>query len=529
MSNHLQRGRWMAFAAAMLGWMFDGFEMGLFPQVAQPALKELIPHATEADIGNVMGAMTAIFLVGAATGGVVFGWLGDRLGRVRAMSLSILAYALFSGLCGVVTAPWQLFVLRFLASLGMGGEWSLGVSLVMEIWPNQSRGWLAGLIGAASNVGFMLVALVGLTFVSWVGSIKTMLLAVGINQQFVDHLMANGAWRLLALSAAMPAILTFLVRVFVPESERWVEEHSKGTTKQWSSWDLLSVVFGATCAIAFVSLWAQDTLLGIPMTMPIRIVGTVIGLICVYWGYTYPIRQFLHRSDVLAAAAGSSQSAIPVSRNMVLGATLSGIALLGTWASIQNAPPWAGSLAGPAETARLTREQPQMDPVAVKAATQTAAARARAFTQIASAVGAIVGTIVAAFLGNWLGRRNCYCLLCILALATSLLFFRTNTQYGPYFLATVFAAGCMTASFYGWLPLYLPELFPTRVRAFGQGFAFNFGRIIAAVGSLQFSFLMKSVFNGSYAQTCTVLSFVYLLGIVFIWMAPETNGQELPE
>ena len=97
------------------------------------------------------------------------------------------------------------------------------------------------------------------------------------------------------------------------------------------------------------------------------------------------------------------------------------------------------------------------------------------------------------------------------------------------FLATVFFGGGLTASFYGWLPLYLPELFPTRVRAFGQGFAFNFGRVIAAVGALQFGYLTKNVFDGSIPKACSILSLVYIVGLLVIWLAPETHKQPLPE
>jgi MFS transporter, SHS family, sialic acid transporter len=153
-------GKWMALLAAFLGWMFDGFEMGLYPLVARPALLEL--GLSQENIGGWLGIVTAVFLVGAALGGVFFGWLGDRIGRVRAMVWSVLTYAVFSGLCGFATAPWQLAVPRFIASLGMGGEWSLGVALVMELWPSASRPILAGLIGAAANVGFLAIALIGL-------------------------------------------------------------------------------------------------------------------------------------------------------------------------------------------------------------------------------------------------------------------------------------------------------------------------------------------------------------------------------
>jgi hypothetical protein len=93
----------------------------------------------------------------------------------------------------------------------------------------------------------------------------------------------------------------------------------------------------------------------------------------------------------------------------------------------------------------------------------------------------------------------------------------------------VLLAGGLTASFYGWLPLYLPELFRTTVRATGQGFSFNFGRILAAVAALQAGFLMKEVFNEDYSKACSIMSLIYLVGVVLIWFAPETKGKPLPE
>src|SRR3954451_4800015 len=148
MGGQPDRGKWMALTAALLGWMFDGLEMGLFPLVARPALRELLGGVAEDRIGLWFSVATAGFLVGAATGGVLFGWLGDRLGRVRALTLSVLTYAVFRGLCGLAATPRQVVALRLLASLGMGGEVSLGVALVMEVFPYGSRALLAGLIGA---------------------------------------------------------------------------------------------------------------------------------------------------------------------------------------------------------------------------------------------------------------------------------------------------------------------------------------------------------------------------------------------
>src|SRR3984893_17306976 len=137
------RGKWLALAAALLGWMFDGMEMGIFSMVGRPALRDLMASPSEDRVGLWFGVITACFLVGAATGGVLFGWLGDRIGRVRAMTLSILTYALFSGLGAVATHPWHMVAVRFVAALGMGVEWSLGVALVMEVLGGRSRGLLA--------------------------------------------------------------------------------------------------------------------------------------------------------------------------------------------------------------------------------------------------------------------------------------------------------------------------------------------------------------------------------------------------
>jgi MFS family permease len=112
-----------------------------------------------------------------------------------------------------------------------------------------------------------------------------------------------------------------------------------------------------------------------------------------------------------------------------------------------------------------------------------------------------------------------------------------HSVFGVPLLIAAVIAGICTASFYGWLPLYLPELFPTRLRATSQGFAFNFGRILAAIGTLQMSSLLPyfgsyttwAGIQGGYAVACSSLTAIYLIGMVLIWFAPETRGQPLPD
>lgn len=508
-------GQWMALAAALLGWMFDGFEMGLFSMVGRSAIQDLMgftgkpTEAQEAAIGFYFGVVIAVFLVGAATGGVLFGWLGDRIGRVRAMSLSVATYAVFTGLCGVVELPWQIVVMRFIASLGMGGEWALGVALVMEVWPNRSRALMAGLIGAAANVGYLLVGVIGMGLTAILGNMEQWLLALGFSSATATTLVAHKGWRLMMILGATPALLTFFFRLFVPESHKWEQERGKGTTSQWATRDLLGVFVGASGPALIIFVWAKE------VGLPLRLLGTLVGLTIATVGYVFPVMQYLKRTFALSGNASEADSWKPTLRRMLLGACLSGVALLGTWGSTQWAPAWAG---------KLTQGR-------------TDVPFAREYAQICLAIGAILGTIAAALIGDWLGRRMTYLLMCVSSLITALLFFQGNTEYGTFFLVTCFLAGTCTAAFYGWLPLYLPELFATKVRATGQGFSFNFGRILAAIGALQAGLLTKvptttlfgHEFAGGYPLACSAMSFIYVIGMGIIWLAPETKGQPLPE
>jgi SHS family sialic acid transporter-like MFS transporter len=493
------RGAWMALVAALLGWMFDGAEMGLFSMVGNAAVADLLEELGQADkASRWFGIIIATFLMGAATGGVVFGWLGDRIGRVRAMSLSVLVYALFTGFCGLAQTVEQLAVLRFIASLGMGGEWALGVALVMEVWPNKSRAFMAGLIGAAANVGYLIVGLVGLVLDALLkDQIPTWLAGVGFGSETIAFLTAHKGWRLMMMMGTTPALLTFLIRIFVPESHKWEEEKAKGSTSHWATTDLFGVLIGTAGPTLIICTWAYDftNLWG-------RMGLTLLGLVIAGVGFTFPVVRYLQRSDA-DAPAGQTRSTGRIVRRMLLAACLSGVALIGTWASTQWAAKWAG---------QLTNNEFQ----------------SREWTQIWLAIGACVGTILAAMMGDWFGRRMSYFLLCLGALASAEFLYYFNESYNAMFLASTFVAGALTASFYGWLPLYLPELFPTRVRATGQGFGFNFGRILAAIGALQAGVLTE-LFHGDFPKAGMVMSLVYLVGMVVIWFAPETRGKPLPE
>lgn len=416
-STQTAGGKWLVLAAAFLGWMFDGLEMGVFPLAARPALQDLLHTADDKLIGQWMSYITASFLVGAAFGGFVFGWMGDRIGRVRSMVLSILAYSIFTGLCFFANAPWQLGLFRFLAALGMGGEWSLGVALVTECWPEKHRPMLAGAIGAASNVGFGLIALLGFFF-----KIET------------------NSWRWVMLAGAAPALLGLFIISFVPESEKWKESVKKGAVNPVK--EIFSPALFKTTALAIL---------------------------------------------------------------------FASVALIGTWGSVQWIPLWVGKMAA-----------------AQTAAGQTFSVDPKAASQLASAIGAIIGCFLGSLMGKWFGRRLTYFGLCLVSLVLCRVLFGQFSAYDTgFFLLAVGSVGAITAAFYGWLPLYLPELFPTRIRATGQGLCFNSGRILAAVGALWQGQLVAS-YDGSYAKAGLTVTLVYSVGIFLIWLAPETKGKPLP-
>ena len=400
----------MVLIAAFLGWLFDGFEMGLFPLVARPALYDLIPGATDEQVGQWMGRVTAVFLLGAAAGGYAFGWLGDRIGRVKSLALSILIYSLFTGFGYFAQTPTHLGIFRFIAALGMGGEWSLGVALVMECWPEKWRPLLAGFIGAAANFGFLLVGVIATAFP-----------------------ITQDSWRWMFLVGASPAILVFIIRLFVPESTRW-EAAAKGQPSK-------------------------------------------------------PLAEVFRP---------------PLLKFTLLGIVFASVALIGTWGSVQWIPVWVDQMVGGTNPG------------------------AKAVAQMASAWGAIIGCIIGPLIGGKMGRRIAYFGLCLGSLIVTQVLFRVFDTYTTGLVLTIFLTGAFTAAFYGWFPLYLPELFPTRARATGQGVSYNSGRIFAAFGAL-FAGQLVIYFEGSYAKMGTVITLVYLIGMVTIWFAPETKGRTLPD
>src|SRR5882724_6208030 len=150
--------QWFVLVVAVLGWLFDTMDQQLFNIARPKAIMELngAPNA------NLAGLSTCIFMLGWATGGIIFGILGDRYGRAKTMTLTILLYSLFTGLSAFSYSIWDFAFYRFLTGLGVGGEFAVGVSLVAEVMPERARPFALGLLQALSAIGNITAAGAGI-------------------------------------------------------------------------------------------------------------------------------------------------------------------------------------------------------------------------------------------------------------------------------------------------------------------------------------------------------------------------------
>lgn len=421
----LSRGAcWLILVTAFFGWFFAGVHLATTSLAMRDAAKDLLSDPTEALVGRWFGRLTAAFLCGAATGGFVLGRVGDRFGRSRAMAFSILCYSGLGGLCYFVGSPWQLLVLWFLASLGVGGMWPNGIALVSEAWPSMSRPFLAGAIGTAANLGIMLFSIV-----------------CCFHPIDAEH----GRW--VMLIAAGPTLLGAYVLVAVPESPKW-----------------LAAVGGSSA-----------------------------------------------KSD----ARPQSVFRPPVLKATLLGIALGTVPMFGAWGSSNWANAWAARAGDKSRTTNAAATPKKPDP-GLKARTHLA-------RSLPGSISSLLGGATAVFLG----RRRCYFLLSLGCLVAAQYLFWFLEPGQPAFLLWTAILGAFSGFYFGWLPLCLPELFPTRVRSTGAGIGFNFGRVLTAIGVLVSSELMPR--DGNYALVGRITSLVYVAGMFVILFVPDLSQRKLDE
>lgn len=410
-------GRYLIVVTAFLGWMFAGVQMSITALAMRSAAIDLLQSTNEALVGKWFAWYVCAFLFGAAAGGWLFGRLGDRFGRVKAMGWSILCLSIFSGLAYWAQSPFELLVIRFVTCLGIGGMWPNGVAIVSEAWSDLSRPILAGIMGTAANVGLLLMA--------WT--------ATGVE-------ITPDTWQWVMVVGATPVVLGLFVLAVVPESPRWLAQ----------------------------------------------------------------------RNAPRAAAGEPSKPTPEVFRPPLRSLTLIGIALgtvplLGGWGASNWMIPWAGEAGAAADPP---------DPFL------------KSWVQFYRSLTGTIGSLLGGVIASLVGRRRTYFLLSLGALFSSQYMFWLLTPTDDTFLIWAAALGFFSGVYFGWLPLFLPELFPTAARSTGAGVSFNFGRILTAVAVLLAGWLIAH-FDGDYARIGRVTSFIYGVGIVVIFFAPESSDHRL--
>lgn len=246
--KELNRYHWFVLAVSALGWLFDCLDQQLFLLARGTAMKDLLQEGQ--DINEYGGYATAIFVLGWATGGLIFGSLGDRIGRAKTMMITILVYSVCTGLSALSKGFWDFAFYRFITGLGVGGEFAVGVALVAEVMPDKARPHALGLLQALSAIGNVSAA-----FVEW--GLSTVERTGGLPG-------AMDKWRIMFLIGALPALLALIVRWKLKEPEKWQQMKERGETATAGSYAALfrdprwrkNAIIGLILACAgVIALW----------------------------------------------------------------------------------------------------------------------------------------------------------------------------------------------------------------------------------------------------------------------------------
>jgi MFS family permease len=403
----VSRYQWLVLGTAWLGWIFDSMDATIYSLVMTPALRDLLgPHATPERIGWYGGIIFAIFLVGWATGGVIFGVLADSLGRARTLVITILIYAVFTGLAGLSYTWWQLAIYRFITALGIGGVWAAGATLVAEVWPESLRVRGAGLLQSAWAAGYFLGAGIYL-------------------------LLSAASWRAMFFVGVLPALVAVWIDRKVREPEKWTA--------------------------------ARHT--------------------------ERPGVAELFRPDLR--------------RGTLVGSALALVAVFGLWGATN----WT-----PALITELLRPRRLAAP---------AIARMVSYAVMSLNAGSIAGYLSFPPIAERFGRRAAFFVMLLGAALMLPATFLLPSSYAAVLLLLPLL-GFFSNGIFSGFPIYLPEIYPTRIRATGAGFCFNVGRLLAAGGPFLTGYLVVQL--GSFARAASSIAVIYVLGMAVLLFARETKG-----
>lgn len=439
----LTRYHWFVFAMATLAWLFDCLDQQLFLLGRNGAMKALLPVG--ADLKLYGGYATAIFVAGWATGGLIFGSVGDRIGRARTLTITVMLYSVCTGLSAFSKGWIDFAVYRFITGLGVGGVFGLAVALVADALPERSRTGALGTLQALSAVGNITAASIAI----FLGSLEG------------KSIPSGSAWKYMFIIGALPAFLCVFLQVRLKEPEKWVQARAAGK--------LSGAKFGSYASLFGEARWRTPALVGMLLC-----VAGVVGL----WGIGFFSPELV--GDVIERSLkleGVSPDKFAAEKTKWIGINM----------MVQNIGAFIGMLT---------------------------------FTQAAQ---------------RW-GRKPAFIVGYLCAFMATIGYFQLFNSRSDIWMSAVMGA-CQLGLFAGFA-IYLPELFPIRLRSTGTSFCYNVGRFIAASGPFTLGHLQASLAAGATSSEAKLAAFrtaacymsgVFLVGVVAVFFLPETKGRPLPE
>jgi MFS family permease len=473
----LSRYQWLVFAVCSLGWAFDCMDQHLFTYSRAKAIAELMDLDAASDkASNYAALATSIMIIGWATGGIIFGIIGDKFGRARTMIFTILIYSLLTGLSGFSQTIWDFMIIRFLAGLGIGGQFAVGASLLAETMPAAARPYALGIMQVLSAFG----------------NIGASLIAILFTELAAENLLPMSDWRCIFLFGSFPAILAYFVVRYIREPESWQASIREGGRKN----------VGSVRELFTNPTFRKHVILG----MTLATTG-VIGA----WGIG------LFSLELSRKVAARITIVDPESKDY----RKARVIVLEKFASNPDSDP---------------PSQEEIDVAISNQVIKIVCDRWASRNLLIYNLGAMFGmygfTLGAVF---W-GRRVTFTIFmagCIIFTSATFLFMNSLATQ----LLLVPLMGFFVMSMFGGYTIYFPELFPTRLRSTGVSFCYNVGRYIAAAGPLMLAGL-TTLFAGFATEADSTLPFryagaamcsIYILGIIAVWFLPETKGKPLPE
>ena len=435
---------WFVFAMASLAWLFDCLDQQLFILARNFAMQSLLPPGM--DPGKYGTYATAIFVAGWATGGLIFGAMGDRIGRAKTLTLTVLLYSLFTGLSALSQGWIDFAIYRFITGLGVGGVFGLAVALIADGLPDRSRAGALGTLQALSAVGNITAGLISM----WVGGLVAS-----------KTIPLDWSWKIMFLIGALPAFLCVFLQMRLKEPEKWVKAREAGR--------ISGAKFGSYMSLFGDARWRGPAIWGMVLS-----ISGVIGL----WGIGF----------------------------------------------------FSPELVGPVIENSLRAQNLPVEEIA------GAKARWIGINSIVQNLGAFVGMLLMSQLAQRAGRKKAFAIAFVLALLATVGFFQFFNGKSDIWMSAVMG-GCQLALFAGFA-IYLPELFPTRLRSTGTSFCYNVGRFVAAFGILQTASIKAWASAGAttpvekidaFRDAATYMSAIFLLGLVALFFLPETKGRPMPE